>query len=118
MRWLALALVGCGGGAIPCTVDGGGPSFASDVQPILAARCDGVECHRATWGGANGYARLVDVVAPECTDGRLLVAPGSPSTSYLIEKVRGVDLCQGVQMPKVGPPLTDAQIQTLSDWIC
>lgn len=61
------------------------------------------------------YASLVDVTSTQCAD-RLLVAPGSPSTSYLIDKLKGTNMCAGSRMPKAGP-LTQAQINLVENWI-
>lgn len=55
--------------------------------------------------------------AVECLDGRMRVLPGQPASSYLIDKMTNVDLCQGTQMPKLGL-IPNAQIQTVVDWIC
>jgi hypothetical protein len=34
-----------------------------------------------------------------------------------MDKLMGVDLCSGTQMPKLGM-LPQPQLQTVSDWIC
>lgn len=65
----------------------------------------------------SSYAALVGVTAEQCNDGRKRVAPGKPSQSYLLDKVMGVDMCFGTKMPKMGM-LSQAQVQTISDWIC
>lgn len=123
---------GAGGGFNPTTGSGGGPScdggvadatpmpceasagvsFATDVQPILSG-CTGELCH-----GPWLYASVVGKLATECCDGRLLVAPGDPARSYLLDKVRAHDLCKGAPMPLGFPPLPDAKIQAIADWIC
>lgn len=64
-----------------------------------------------------GYDALVGVPSGQCGD-RMLVEPGEPGASYLLDKVRGVDLCAGTKMPKVGPGLTAAQVTAISQWIC
>jgi len=61
--------------------------------------------------------KLVNVAAAECSDGRKLVLPGQPATSYLVEKLMGVNLCFGTQMPKAGSIVT-AEVQTIANWIC
>jgi hypothetical protein len=104
-------------------VEGGacasGPSvsFLRDVAPILAARCSGEICHQATWGGQGAYATLVDVRTSECCDGRKLVAPGDPAHSYVMQKLRGLDLCAGKPMPLSGT-ITAAEVSTIEGWIC
>jgi hypothetical protein len=89
------------------------------VQPIFDMSCTG--CHGGSGGLSLGagvsYGELVNVTALECFDNRKRVLPGQPSKSYLIDKVMGVDLCGGSPMPQ-GGSLSQAQIQTIADWIC
>lgn len=91
--------------------------FASDIKPIFT-RCGGEVCHSNTWGSGDPYPYIVRVPATECCDGRLRIAPGDPAASYVIQKLTGQHLCRGSRMPLDQVPLSDAEIQTLSDWIC
>jgi hypothetical protein len=107
-----------------CSCGTAAVSFAGAVQSIFATNCTGFGCHTATnlTGGlnlsaANAYADLVNVTAPECGS-RNYVTPFSPTTSYLLDKVHGTNLCGGGQMPLGKPPLSAAAIQTLTNWIC
>ena len=63
----------------------------------------------------TAYGELVDVASNQCA-GSTLVTPSAPQDSYLINKLTGVDMCQGTQMPKNGM-LTPAEIQLFVDWI-
>jgi hypothetical protein len=92
-------------------------SYSSDVIPIFAGNCNGEVCHNATWGGSSAAEFLVNIRAPECCDGRLLVRPGDPDHSYLVQKLRGGDLCMGRKMP-LDHTLSDANVSTLIDWVC
>jgi hypothetical protein len=92
--------------------------FATDVAPIFQARCGGVECHGSNFGPTRGWHALVNVPAPECNPSRAYVAPGSPSQSYLYQKLTGTQLCGGTSMPRGGPPLTDGELATVFGWIC
>lgn len=67
---------------------------------------------------AKAYAELVNVASSQCSDKRLLVVPGSPATSYLMQKLLNVNLCSGSQMPKSGQSLPAAQLDKISGWIC
>ncbi len=96
------------------------------MQGILTQSCagNGGGCHPSS-GNLNldsgaAYAALVNVAAPECSNstGLKYVVPGSPSTSYIIDKLNGTNLCAGVQMPFGAAPLSASDIQTISDWIC
>ena len=113
----------CEGGQCVCSVVEA-PSFAADVQPILTASCAKTACHTGSLPKAgldlsagNAHGELVGVPSVQCDD-RLLVVPGAPTESYLMNKVMNVDLCgTSKKMPPSGS-LSDTQLQTLSDWIC
>jgi hypothetical protein len=99
--------------------------FATDVYPIFAAaNCGNSNCHggSAPARGMNlssaslALANLVGVPADECGE-RLRVAPGAPASSYLINKLTGVDLCSGERMPRGGAALPATQIDTVRAWI-
>jgi len=83
-----------------------------EVGMILAG-CQGENCH-----GSPTHDDLVDIVASECCDGRLLVDPGNAALSYLMDKVEGQNLCYATQMPLDKPPLSDADLLTIRRWIC
>lgn len=103
-------------------------TLSGDVQPILTASCTANNCHDATGPKKNlnleagsTYSNTVNVEAEECNDGRIRVIPGDPENSYLMQKVLGVDMCSGVQMPQSGGPgkgLTEAEWATIWAWIC
>lgn len=98
-------------------------SFSSDVIPIFATRCSAApQCHDSTTAvqgldltAPNAFKDIVNVPSTECQN-RLIVAPGDPASSYLIDKLHGTNLCSGVRMPR-GSALTDQQINIISAWI-
>jgi hypothetical protein len=92
-------------------------SYTDDVVPIFGKNYSGEVCHNGTWGGSGAHQTLVDVPAPECCDGRKLVRPGDPDGSYVIQKLRGTDLCNGGKMP-LGRTIDTRDVATISDWIC
>lgn len=101
---------------------GAAVSFSADVQPIFDASCGDNACHGGVapaegldLSPGTAYAALVGIAASQCAN-RLRVAAGDPDSSYLIDKLRGVDLCSGTRMPK-GAPLPGAQIQLIVDWV-
>ncbi len=126
---------GCGGscGSCPggqtCTTAGTcqAPSvdFAANVYPIFAAAgCGSSNCHGGgdpargldLSSAAAALADLVSVPANECGE-RLRVAPGAPESSYLINKLTGVDMCEGERMPRGGAALSAPQLDTIRAWI-
>jgi cytochrome c peroxidase len=119
------------------TLTGGSPSSGADagtgtdagtgavpdaVQAIFAQSC--TSCHSSPvtppvlLDASTAYASLVRVAAtdPGCT-GRVRVTPGNASQSYLVAKLRGSAGICGIPMPFGGPPLAEAQIQTIESWI-
>jgi hypothetical protein len=124
---------GCGGGCGGC-----GAAQSCDAGACVAAEvtfdtvfaifqrssCGTSACH----GGARpqagldlssasvAQADLVGVTAEQCT-GKKLVLPGDPAQSYLINKLTGVGMCSGSQMPKGKPALSAADIDTIRAWI-
>jgi hypothetical protein len=118
----------CGGGNDcvngGCDCAGDGISFVAEVEPILVDECTGMGCHGFPVSAAgldlragNAHGNLVNVPSSQCND-RMLVAPGQPEASYLMDKVLGVNLCFGSKMPKAGSGLTAAQLAAISEWIC
>ncbi len=107
-----------------CTCGSASVAFA-DVQTILTASCATAGCHSGAspkaaldLTSANSHAQLVNVPAGQCAGGdRMRVKPGEPSESYVIDKMMNVDKCFGNRMPPA-IALSDAKIQTVSDWIC
>jgi hypothetical protein len=45
------------------------------------------------------------------------VEPGDPDASYLVPKIEGGPNILGLQMPRLGPPLTQNQTDMIPDWI-
>ena len=86
----------------------GSVSFSQDVLPILMANC--TRCHGTSRQSSNlmlnTYANLM--VGGE---GGLVIQPGNADESELYQKISA-----GL-MPKGGPKLSDADIQTITDWI-
>lgn len=114
----------CVGGACGCS-SSQSVSFKNDVAPVLAAACTAAGCHAGmkpkedlSLELAKSYAELVNVTSSQCGGGRKLVVPGSPSSSYLLQKLLDTDVCTGTQMPKAGQSLPSSQLDAISSWIC
>lgn len=125
---------GCGGmcgdcGSFSCTAgqcDWPPTSYLADVVPIFeTAECGDSMCHAGfspkegldMRNATRAYERLVDVASRQCTD-LLMVDPSNPSSSYLINKLTGEGMCDGMVMPR-GPRsrLTPAQVDVVRAWI-
>ena len=85
--------------------------FATQVHPILAARC--APCHSGEKPAAGLSLRSRAQAMAGGVSGPALV-PGQSGASLLIRKVMGQ---RGAIMPAAGGPLTAAQIATLRAWI-
>jgi hypothetical protein len=123
------ALAGCAGSGDGLDENGrpdtGGPppltaDFNSIQQNVFTPIC--TACH----AGANAplglqleagvsYAQLVGVPSVENSD-LLRVAPGDPDASYLVHKIEGRPEA-GPRMPLDGPPLPQATIDVIRQWI-
>jgi hypothetical protein len=63
------------------------------------------------------YAELINVGSP-ARPGAVLVRPGDPDGSYLIDKLDGSTDITGTRMPRPnGPFLTDGQVSIIRRWI-
>jgi hypothetical protein len=87
-------------------------SYSDEIQPIFDSNCTGSGCHIP--GPANGlslnnYSQLM-------TGGNsgAVVIPGNSDGSIIIRRLEG-DITP--QMPFGRPPLSQAQIQLIRDWI-
>jgi hypothetical protein len=99
-------------------------SFRAHVQPIFTASCSASGCHAGarpkeslSLEPGKSYGALVGKPASQCGE-RLLVKPGDAAQSYLVQKIMGVELCSGSQMPKAGQGLPAAELGKITDWIC
>jgi hypothetical protein len=107
-----------------CTCGSSSVSFSADVQPIFTSSCTGNACHGGTMPSASldltsgkSYGELVGVATEQCNGSRILVIPGDPANSYLLDKILGVDMCFGSKMPKMDS-LPASEIAAISSWIC
>jgi hypothetical protein len=106
------------------------PSFSSIQTEIfettdLAGRTSCVTCHtdqgRTPAGNLNLRADPYSALVNKTSSGKpgaVLVVPGNPEASYLLEKLEGGSSIAGLRMPRNGPPfLTDGQIAVIRRWI-
>ncbi|WP_437720452.1 hypothetical protein [Sorangium sp. So ce861] len=127
---------GAGGGATTAGAGGAppldpacGPDTATfaDVTPILERSCSNQYCHGSTSAPAGGLdlrtaaavSSMVNQDAGSCSSEKALVVPFMPSSSYLMNKLKEVGLCDPdeFRMPP-GSALPDSEIKTINDWIC
>ncbi|WP_159397532.1 cellulose binding domain-containing protein [Sorangium cellulosum] len=120
---------GTGSGGAPPGDPACGPDVAAfaDVEPILTRRCANEFCHGSPDAPSAGLdlrasMAVVELVGQEtvaCSGDRALVVPFMPSSSYIMNKLKNVDLCSASEskMPP-GTPLAEAEIKTITDWIC
>src|SRR5688572_24002286 len=82
--------------------------YARDIKPILGARC--YSCH----GGLAQQAGLrldTGALARQGSENGLVVTPGKPAESALIERISSTD--ESVRMPPEGKPLSADEIELL-----
>jgi len=85
--------------------------FATEIHPILAARC--APCHSGAKPAAGLSLASRALALTGGASGPAMV-PGNSGASLLIEKVSGQ---RGAIMPASGEPLTAVQIATLRAWV-
>ena len=132
MRASLLAILvlaaGCGELSTPTDPGGGGPpidpnaTFTRVQNEIFTPTCAQIGCHdsigrqsQLVLTQGNAYANIVNVASVEMPSLRR-IAPGDAPNSYLYRKITGAGIT-GDRMPQGGPPLSDAQISLVRDWI-
>jgi len=109
------------------------PTFTADIVPALQSSCGvaSTSCHGGTsptghvmYSGtpAEIYAQLVNVVPANAPAGQgwLLVKPGDPVHSWVIEKItkdQPGGSGYGTRMPQAAPNLCQATVDTIKAWI-
>jgi hypothetical protein len=98
-------------------------SFAAAIIPIF--NDDSSLCHSPPklargldLSPENANKSPLRVAAAECVDGQQLVEAGHPNTSCLVQKIRGVDRCAGVRMPKGRGRVTEVESASIVSWTC
>lgn len=129
----AALLAGCAGNGAGLDANGQPLGSGSGVPPPLTADFQSIQdnvftpicvrCHSGAGApeglaldAAHSYALLVGVPSNEDA-GLLRVKPGVPDSSYLILKLQGSPGIVGAQMPFGGPPLPQATIDVIRQWI-
>jgi hypothetical protein len=113
------AVTGCSGGG----GGGEGPDAAPecDVPVLFQQKCGGAGCHGATSPSAG-----LDLVSPGVEERivekpasqglGVIVRAGRPEDSVLYDRVQEMPT-NGARMPLSGPPLGDAEVVCIRDWI-
>jgi hypothetical protein len=126
---VAIAAAGCAGNGEGLDENGRpidtgppplGPNFNSIQANVFNVYCIG--CHTGAGAplglrldAASSYALLVNTASQE-VPGLMRVQPGNPGSSYLIQKVEG-SAAVGGRMPLNQPPLPQATISVIRQWI-
>ena len=99
-----------------------GPNFSEIQDSVFTVTCATSGCHAGPGApqglrldAANSFGLLVNVASTEVPS-LLRVEPANPDDSYLIQKLEGTAAVGG-QMPLGGPPLEQAQIDVIRQWI-
>ena len=90
-----------------------GPSFRADVAPILVRKCLGCHNDKKAEGGLN-MATFDAVSRGGTAAGDLIIEPGDPDSSFLIDSVRGG---AARPMPLQAARLKAQEIATLARWV-
>jgi len=115
LRWIAFALAmsPLSGWSAPASTI----VFSRDVLPILSDTC--FQCHGPdAKEGRKGDLRLDDEAdAKRDRDGYRVITEGHPDASELVRRLLSDDPEEQMPPPKLGRPLSPAQIDTLKRWV-
>jgi hypothetical protein len=125
---LLLLVTACGELKSPTDPGGGGdpidPSatFTRVQNEVFTPNCTFSGCHDAIGQQANqvltagnAYRNIVGVNSTEMPQLHR-IEPGDPANSYMYRKITGAGIT-GDRMPRGLPPLDDAKIKLVRDWI-
>jgi hypothetical protein len=97
-------------------------TFTRVQNEVFTPTCAVIGCHHPVGQQEQlvlmpgvAYANIVGVASIENPTLRR-IAPGDPANSYLYRKIAGAGIT-GDRMPQAGPPLNDASIKLVRDWI-
>ena len=97
-------------------------TFTRVQSEIFTPTCANIGCHdplgqqsQLILSAGRAYEQTVSRSSVEMPN-LLRVAPGNPDNSYLYRKITGAGIT-GDRMPQGRPPLSDAQIRLVRDWI-
>ena len=97
-------------------------TFTRVQNEVFTPTCTTIACHdplgqqsQMVLTAGRAYANTVGVSSVEMPQLQR-VAPNDPSNSYLYRKITGAGIT-GDRMPLNQPPLSDAQISLVRDWI-
>jgi len=92
-------------------------SFQRDVQPILVEHCS--QCHGADEPDRKAGLRLdlFETATRSGESGLAAIVPGKPDESELMRRIVSHDPDVIMPPPDLKKPVSDAQIQTLRQWI-
>lgn len=104
-----------------------GPTLAAVQARVFNPNCLGSGCHNATDRSArlvleegHAFGSLVGVEPSNPSASRaglLRVDPGRPENSFIVVKLEGPSRSMGSRMPLGMPPLSEADIRLVRDWI-
>ncbi|QTN32129.1 DUF1553 domain-containing protein [Akkermansiaceae bacterium] len=89
--------------------------FTRDVQPILNKNC--IACHGGVKEAGEVSFIFRDQVLGKGESGKTVVVPGNPELSEMIARVTTDDPDDLMPQPDHGPRLSDADVETLRQWI-
>lgn len=97
----------------PAQKPAGTISYFRDVRPILQVNCQG--CHQPAKAMGEYVMTNFDGLFKGGESEQPAIVPGKPDVSHLLSQITPAD--GKAEMPKDKPPLADAEIQRIRQWI-
>ena len=104
-----------------CASEEPAPPFTEIYTEVLSPSCGFSSCHAGSAGAPfletedSAYASLVNAES-NSVDGAILVIPGDPDNSYLVQKLESGPSITGNPMPP-SSALPDEKIEAVRAWI-
>ncbi|MDB6041104.1 MAG: Planctomycete cytochrome [Verrucomicrobiales bacterium] len=94
-----------------------GPDFTTEVRPLLSRNC--FKCHGPDDSARKSKLRLdlPDAPLKPAKSGAIAIVPGKPAESELVKRIFSTDEDEVMPPPSTKAQLTQAEKETLKNWI-
>lgn len=98
----------------PVTIN---PTFSDIQNKIFNKSCALSGCHAGSIYPTLKESAYNNIVNQQSSKGILLIKPGDPDNSYILQKILGSSIINGSRMPLNNSPLSEEKINAIKTWI-